>query len=159
MGVFKEEKTAGRASAPGPVREHNVLVVDDYFLIRRNHKLLLERLGFTVYEATNGEEAHRMVSSQGPSFFDVIIIDIMMPVMNGEEFISRMRADFGEDLPRILVCSSASDVPLVKRLASSGIAGYMLKPVDYKALIRKLAEMFPGFIKVQDQTSQGHSSH
>lgn len=131
---MEKEKTEDRLS---------ILVVDDYFLIRRNHKLLLEKLGFEVIEATNGKEALSKLQQKGTQYFSLLIVDLMMPVMSGAEFMLKAREVYGDELPPVLVCSSASDVPLVKKIAALGIIGYIVKPVDYKILIKKLHEVIP----------------
>lgn len=121
----------------------NALVIDDYFIIRHNHRLLLQKVGFVVVESANGQEALNILSEKGPSYFSLIILDLMMPMMSGEEFIGHVKELFGDKLPQILVCTSTSDLPVVKKMAQAGIAGYLVKPVDYKALIKKLQSMFP----------------
>ena len=61
------------------------LVVDDYAYNRDLHKLLLEREGVQIHIANNGQEAVDKVQAQGEGFYDFILMDIQMPVMNGFE--------------------------------------------------------------------------
>jgi response regulator of citrate/malate metabolism len=63
--------------------------------------------------------------------------------MSGAEFIISCKEKWEGEIPPVMVCSSASEVPLVKKIASMGIAGYIVKPVDYRTLIDKLKKMFP----------------
>ncbi|OGV38345.1 MAG: hypothetical protein A2020_08180 [Lentisphaerae bacterium GWF2_45_14] len=121
----------------------SVLVIDDYFLIRRNHKLLLEKIGFAVVEANDGFDGLAKIEKYGIDYFSLVIVDLMMPSMSGAEFIMKCKERYGENIPQIMVCSSASEVPLVKKIAALGIAGYIVKPVDYKLLIERLRTMFP----------------
>ncbi len=123
-------------------RGRKVLVVDDYLMIRRNHKLLLEKLGFEVLEASDGEEAIRTLRKTGAKNLSLLMVDLVMPVMNGADLISLCRQEFAEDLPPVLVCSSVSDLGIIKKIVSIGICGYIIKPVDYRALIKKLSDMF-----------------
>lgn len=123
--------------------KRNALVVDDYFLIRRNHKLLLEKVGFGVVEANDGFDGLSKLEKYGIGYFSLIIVDLMMPAMSGAEFIMKCKERYGDDAPQIMVCSSSSEVPLVKKIAALGIAGYIIKPVDYKLLIERLMQMFP----------------
>lgn len=127
--------------------ERKALIIDDYFLIRRNHKLLLEKLGFGVIEAGHGQDGLDKLAKYGPDFFSLIIVDLIMPEMSGAEFLIKCRETYGDKTPPVFVCSSASEVPLVKKIAALGIAGYVVKPVDYKILISKLEEMFPDIAK------------
>ncbi|OGV48688.1 MAG: hypothetical protein A2017_04250 [Lentisphaerae bacterium GWF2_44_16] len=123
--------------------ERNVLIIDDYFLVRENHKLIFKKIGFNVIEANNGEEAFEKIQEAGVEKISLIIVDVLMPVMDGVEFVKKAHEKFDAELPPVFVCSSASDLPLVKKMASIGIAGFMVKPVDYKLLISKLQRFFP----------------
>lgn len=126
------------------VGQKNVaLVIDDYFLIRHNFKLLLEKMGLKVNEAKNGQEALDLLAAYGAEKFSLIIVDLSMPVMNGTEFLAKAKSVFGEKLPPVLVCSSNTDVPLIKEVISLGINGYILKPIDFKALMDKVRELVP----------------
>ena len=65
-----------------------LLLVDDDPMVLESLGPLLERSGFHVISASNGEEALRMVQSHRP---DVIVMDVLMPRMNGRETLRRMR--------------------------------------------------------------------
>jgi two-component system response regulator YesN len=122
------------------VKKHNILVVDDNFIIRHNYKLILEKNGFGFIEAAKAEEGLEKLSSKNIS---LILLDLMMPGMSGLEFMEIARAKYKDTLPPVLVCSADSEVPVVKKMAEFGIAGYLLKPVDFKMLINKLYQIFP----------------
>ena len=66
-----------------------VLVVDDESAVRMTAKLALERRGFTVLLAENGLECIQLVRKD-PDRFDVILLDVAMPVMDGEEAFKRL---------------------------------------------------------------------
>lgn len=123
------------------------LIVDDYILIRRNHKLLLEKLGFEVLEASNGQEAIDLINARGPDSIAIIIADLMMPVMGGADFVSELHKVFGLKLPPVLICSCVSDINEIRKVITTGISGYVVKPVDYKAFIKKLQDIFPDLEK------------
>ncbi len=123
------------------------LIIDDYFLIRRNHKLLLEKFGFEVIESCDGNDGLAKLDKYGIDYFSLIMVDLMMPEMSGAEFLMKCKEIYDEKLPQVLVCSSAAEVPLVKKIAALGISGYMVKPVNYKLFIDKLRDMFPGRIE------------
>lgn len=119
------------------------LVIDDYVVIRLNHRILLKKLGFEVVEAGNGKQAMYLLDQNGPTHFSLIIVDLFMPILDGEEFLRQIRDLYREKLPPILICSSNSDIPLIKKIAQEGISGYIIKPVDYKAFKAKIYELFP----------------
>jgi len=103
-----------------------VLIVDDEYLVRQGIKHLLnwETEGFQmVGEAGNGKEALEMVSLVRPH---IVITDIVMPVMDGEEFTRTLKATYPEI--EIIVLSSFSEFEYVKSTFRSGVADYILKP-------------------------------
>lgn len=120
-----------------------VLVIDDSFLIRRMHKAILEKIGFEVLEASNGQDALQKLTESDINSFSLIILDLLMPEMPGEEFMTQLRATYGNNTPKVLVCSSHSDIPIVKKMAELGISGYILKPIDQAHVSRKVKELFP----------------
>jgi len=121
----------------------NALIVDDYFLIRHNFRLLLANMGISITEAKNGQEALDLLLRYEPKSFSFIIVDLSMPVMNGDEFIARARHIYKDNLPPILVCSSSSEMPEIKKVISLGINGYIIKPVDFKSFKAKIQELIP----------------
>jgi len=80
------ERRLSSEAALRPVRESvNALVVDDYDFNRNLHKLLLEREGVHVTLANDGKEALQKYKAKGNDYFDFILMDINMPVMDGIE--------------------------------------------------------------------------
>ncbi len=103
-----------------------VLIVDDEYLVRQGIKHLLnwESEGFQmVGEAGNGKEALEMVSLLQPH---IVITDIVMPVMDGEEFVRKLKSAFPDI--EIIVLSSFSEFEYVKSTFQNGVADYILKP-------------------------------
>lgn len=103
-----------------------VLIVDDEYLVRQGIKHLLnwEAEGFQmVGEAGNGKEALEMVTLLRPH---IVITDIVMPVMDGEEFVRKLKAVFPDI--EIIVLSSFSEFEYVKSTFQNGVADYILKP-------------------------------
>src|SRR5207245_3461784 len=91
---------------PRTVAGKRVLVVDDDPDIRELLFTALEDEGFEVVPAANGQEALAIIRTFHP---DVIILDLMMPVMDGWQFVKEMRAR-DEDIPLVLL-SAARDLP------------------------------------------------
>jgi CheY-like chemotaxis protein len=78
-----------------------VLLVDDDDLVRRSVRLALEPIGWQVVEAENGEVALEALAAARP---DAIILDLMMPKMDGFEFLGRVRASSGQrDVPVVVL--------------------------------------------------------
>ena len=109
------------------------LVVDDSTLIRTKVGHALTGADFTVEVAKDGAEAYaRFLESS----FDLVITDILMPVSNGLELLKRIR-HLNARVP-VVVLSSASDRQIVEQARSLGASGYLLKPFDAEALLKKI---------------------
>lgn len=105
---------------------YKIMIVDDEMLVRQGIKHLLdwEQEGYRIVaEASNGLEALDLVDEVNPH---VILTDIVMPVMDGEEFVKRVK----ENYPHIevIVLSSFSEYGYVRSTFQSGVADYILKP-------------------------------
>jgi CheY-like chemotaxis protein len=121
-GTFKVSLTKG---------EGKVLLVDDEKMIRRSAGRLISKLGYDVVDASNGVEAMEILESQ-EHFFSIVILDLIMPVMNGEETFKRIKM-FEPELP-ILISSGYSQDDKVNQLIQGGAAGFIQKPYGMKAL-------------------------
>ncbi|MBE7067480.1 MAG: response regulator transcription factor [Ruminococcaceae bacterium] len=117
----------------------NILVVDDDKNIRLLFKTVLEAEKYNVFTAENGKKALNVMESE---HIDLVILDIMMPEMNGYEFTKVLREN-DNNLPILMV--SAKQLPQDKRQAFLvGTDDYMTKPIDememllrIKALLRR----------------------
>lgn len=97
-----------------------VLVVDDDPSTRSLIRLLLEIEGHAVVEAAHGEEALNII---GPDTFpDVVVTDLMMPVLNGIELIERLQAEPRTSAIPIVVVSSNSQAALALKTSGAVIA-------------------------------------
>lgn len=108
-----------------------VLVVDDDASIRELLSTVLEDDGYEVVPAANGEDALAVCARWRP---DVIVLDLMMPVMDGWTFAKRLRER--DDIP-IVVLSAAND--LERHAKSVGAIEVIGKPFDLDQLIPKVA--------------------
>jgi CheY-like chemotaxis protein len=116
-----------------------VLIVDDYADNRDLLAMVLELQGFEVATATNGEEALVEAHRQRPC---VILLDLMMPVMDGEQFRAAQMDDaFLREIP-VIVISAKADGPEVARRMNA--AGCLRKPVDFDDLSRSVGTHCPG---------------
>ena len=107
-----------------------ILVVDDDKNIRFVMKEILESEKYTVITAFNGEDAFEKLVSE---HVDLVIVDVMMPSMDGYEFTQELRK-FNADLPVLMV--SAKQLPDDRKKGFlAGIDDYMSKPVDAEELL------------------------
>ena len=108
-----------------------VLVVDDDASIRELLSTALEDDGYEVVPATNGQDALSVVERWRP---DVIVLDLMMPVMDGWTFAKRLRER--HEIP-IVVLSAAND--LARHAKTVGARDVVGKPFDLDQLLPKVA--------------------
>jgi CheY-like chemotaxis protein len=113
----------------------SVLVVDDNGINRYILVHLLTTLGLKATEAENGAEA---VSKVEAETFDLILMDVFMPVMDGFEATRRIRALGFERLPIIAITSSATEGDAA-RLLESGMDGLLAKPIGTDDLTKMMA--------------------
>lgn len=122
-----------------------LLVVDDEMLVRQGiiHLLDWESEGFQIAgEAANGREALELIEAQRPH---IILTDIVMPVMDGEELIRLVKGMHPEI--EVIVLSSFSEFEYVRSTFQSGVADYILKPrlepQSLLAVLKKTAQRMP----------------
>ncbi len=122
----------------GSLRGVRVLLTDDNAINRQVIKLFLAPQGCDIVEATNGKEALDTIAAQA---FDIVLLDVHMPVMDGKEAIQRMRAnEKWKSLPVIALTADAMSGDREKYLAL-GMTDYVSKPVDQRELIAKMYEV------------------
>ncbi|ACG76711.1 chemotaxis protein CheYIV [Phenylobacterium zucineum HLK1] len=114
------------------------LVVDDSRVIRKVARRILEDLGFEVAEAGDGLEAMSWCHADMP---DAILLDWRMPVMDGLEFVRRLRAEPGGDRPRVVFCSVENDLERIREALDAGADEYIMKPFDGEIVASKLAHV------------------
>jgi two-component system chemotaxis response regulator CheY len=111
-----------------------VLVVDDASLVRLYYRAALESAGFEVGEALNGLEALEYVLR---AHFDLLIVDVNMPQMDGVSFLETLRA---RSLPLssipALVISSEAAPQRVAAVRDAGANFYIVKPVSVETLVQ-----------------------
>jgi diguanylate cyclase (GGDEF)-like protein len=113
----------------------NILVVDDSPTIRAALRSLLERMGHTVVEADDGKKALDMYRHDRPG---LVLIDVVMPVMDGYEAARRMRETSAEEwVPIIFLSSKEADQDLNRAIEAGG-DDYLVKPVSFVVLNAKI---------------------
>lgn len=111
----------------------SIMVVDDDKNTRMLMKVILEAENYKVYTAENGEEALAVMEA---SHIDLVVLDIMMPKMDGYEFTEVLRKSNNE-LPILMV--SAKQLPADKKRGFLvGIDDYMTKPVDEEEMLLRI---------------------
>jgi PAS domain S-box-containing protein len=115
--------------------EGTILVVDDEEIVRRVASAALMRQGYRILTASNGLEAIE-VYAKGPGAIDVVLLDMTMPVMGGEETLRRLAA---MNPAVVVVAMSGFDEREAKSRFGSGIAGFVHKPFSVSQLGASIA--------------------
>jgi CheY-like chemotaxis protein len=117
-----------------------VLVIDDEQAIGHVIRLLLESQGHEVFVADDGSRGFALAQRQGP---DVVILDVMMPVMDGFAVLEALRQDpRTASLPVVMLSALVSE-DIEARCAELGAAAYVRKPFEAEALFDALASVLP----------------
>ncbi|HWQ55635.1 MAG TPA: PAS domain-containing protein [Bryobacteraceae bacterium] len=102
-----------------------MLVVDDELVVRQTAKAVLERYGYTVMVAEDGGAGVELFR-HSPEDFSLVLLDLTMPVMGGEEALEQIRA-IRPDVP-VLLSSGFNQVEAVRQLNGMELAGFLQKP-------------------------------
>ncbi|HEX3718764.1 MAG TPA: response regulator transcription factor [Verrucomicrobiae bacterium] len=119
----------------------SLLIVDDHTVVRQGLRALLsqEEDMEVIGEAANGRQAVQMVAASTP---DVVIMDVMMPLMNGLEGTRQIIKNFPS--AKVLVLTSYSDDDYVQQLTESGASGYLIKQTAGDDLVQAIREVQKG---------------
>jgi CheY-like chemotaxis protein len=131
-----ESPTTRRVAGYGGSRR-KILVVDDVAQSRMMLMDFLTTLGFDVVAATNGQEAIDQAQRTRP---DLILMDIMMPVMDGLEATRRIRSVPGLAHTPILIASASATAGDESRSLAAGANAFLAKPIEEATLLKMLGE-------------------
>ena len=114
-----------------------VLIVDDSPVIRKVARRILQDVARDIGEAEDGQSGLDACSQAMP---DAILLDSNMPMMDGYEFLRRLRAMPDGDRPKVIFCTTEHDVGHIARAMHAGADDYMVKPFDRAMILAKFAE-------------------
>lgn len=115
-----------------------ILVIEGLKQILQKEKNILSRKDFTISTAASGQEAVDMLREE---HFDLLIADLNMPGMNGDELCALLRAD--EALKRVsVIIACHNNKPAVERCIKSGANAFITHPVDLEELSLKISGFF-----------------
>ena len=115
-----------------------ILVADDEPNIVAALKFLLQRSGYEVHVANNGEEALKLVEECNP---DLVLLDVMMPVRSGYEVCRRIREHADWQHIKIIMLSAKGRDAEVNKGLSIGADLYVTKPFSTRDLVGKIGEL------------------
>ena len=124
-------------------RPYRVLFIDDDVFILELISMVLESEGFDVVRAANGQEGKAaMLDRAQPPPFDVIMVDLMMPVMDGLRFLRWLRKDAESRIP-VLVLTGRCGTDTVEAVKQAGGDALLFKPIDASKIVAQLRLLLP----------------
>ncbi|HYM62958.1 MAG TPA: response regulator [Thermoanaerobaculia bacterium] len=126
------------------MRQHKILLVDDSNTILMMEKFILAKCGFELVTASNGEEALLKAQQHKP---DLVLMDVIMPKMNGFEACQALRAiEATKDTPIIMV-TTRGEAANVEAGWLSGCNDYVTKPINAVELLAKVRNLLGDPVK------------
>src|SRR5262245_699392 len=116
---------------------HKILVIDDDLAIRVLLQAVLRRMKFEVELAEDGAVGLEKVRKNGS--FDLILLDLMMPRLNGYEFIERIGQEMPDKRPHIIVFTAAGKRG-VEKIPPNAVCNSILKPFDLEKFIEMISD-------------------
>jgi len=122
------------------MKMYRILVVDDAATVRMYHRKLLTDAGWHTDEALNGLEAlERVLAQEGDDAFDLYVVDVNMPRMDGYSFVRELRRlELRHQAPVVMVSTEAQGRDVDVAL-DAGANGYLVKPAQPLALVLSAA--------------------
>jgi len=117
-----------------------VLVVEDYEDTRFLMRLELEKRGFRVFEATDGEQGAALAAQERP---DIVLMDIGLPNIDGIEATRRIRGDSSMRDVLIVALTAHHETEYRAQALNAGCDAYLTKPIDFDWLIDLLGRLLP----------------
>jgi excisionase family DNA binding protein len=117
-----------------------ILIVDDDARMREFVRVNLEMEGYSVREAADAEEGLQALEEKPP---DLILLDVMMPEVDGWEMLRRVQERHGVGSIPVIMFSGKVDEDTLKRATSRGAQGFIGKPFDPQQLIDSTKQLLP----------------
>lgn len=113
-----------------------VLIVDDSSFIREYMRHLLDRMGVTCEEAVDGSDALAVLEAGGG--FDLMLLDLNMPVMNGLECVKALRKAKLHPEMKVMMVTTEADHSLILKALDNGADEFLMKPFTPESLRQKM---------------------
>lgn len=117
-----------------------VLIIEDQEISRKALKRILDRgFEFKIFEAANGIDGLDIADKEVP---DLVLLDIMMPLMDGREFLDAIRANPKLKHIPVIVLTTVNQRDVIYDMLKMGVSDYLLKPYDRDVILVKLNDFF-----------------
>ncbi|MFZ6749165.1 response regulator [Undibacterium sp. Ren11W] len=119
-----------------------VVIIDDYDMTRSLLKIILRGEKFDIVgEASDGQSGVEMCLALKP---DMVLLDVVMPIMNGIEALEKIRQNLPETL--VMMVTGNDDHSVVNEAISKGASGYIVKPFNTASVIETMNQVRERFI-------------
>ena len=133
-------KQHGHAEGVAEFAGKRLLLAEDNELNREIACMLLSKYGFVIDTAENGQEAVDLVAASAPDYYDLVLMDIQMPVMDGHEATRRIRNLEDKELAKVPVVAMTANAFDEDRKAAKecGMNGFISKPINMQEVVQAL---------------------
>ncbi|MBQ9047046.1 MAG: response regulator [Solobacterium sp.] len=120
-----------------------ILLAEDNMINREIAAEMLKHAGFEVYEAENGQEAYERVAQSQPGYYDAVLMDIQMPVMNGYDASAAIRSLANEELATIPIIAMTANAfsDDIEREKNAGMDAHVSKPIEPERMFETLRDI------------------
>ena len=126
-----------------------ILLVEDDMNLRMLYKSVMIKEGYNVYEAENGQAALTIFDHE---HIDMVVCDVMMPVMNGYELVRIIRTSYPQ-MP-VMMITVLGELPDKEKGFESGVDDYMVKPINVKELVMRVKALLRRYQNIHEQRIQ-----
>ncbi len=124
---------------------YSALIIEDDTTIRAVLKRIMsKKFGFNIYQAENGAEGLKVLHETNP---DIVLLDITMPLMNGIEFLQRIRHENKYKDTPVFILSAINDRKLIQQMIELGVNDYILKPMDIEVVYDRIQNFINSKVK------------
>jgi DNA-binding response OmpR family regulator len=113
-----------------------ILIIDDEPNLRRSLALILQRAGYSVTTAENGEQVHQCLEAGA---YDLVFLDLKMPDINGMELLPQIHKIY-PDMP-VLILTAHATLDSAIQAVRKGARDYLLKPIDPEQILSRVREV------------------
>ncbi len=129
-----------QAAPAAPIESNRILVAEDSIASRRALCFVIKKLGYIPVEATNGYEAYDLARKEPPG---MIMLDIMMPAMNGIEALKKIRENSVLANIPVVMLTSLTDNETVIEAVQEGANDYIVKPYTADTITERVEKFMP----------------
>ncbi len=137
------EKNKAKADERPKVHTGRILLAEDNALNQEIAVAILNDAGFTIEVAENGQIAVDMVEQSQPGYYQLVLMDVQMPVMNGYEAVKRIRSLDNKELASLPILAMTANAfeEDKKEALRCGMNGHIAKPIEMKILLENLEKL------------------